>query len=250
MNWTLLNRHLLRFAVLVLPAIAIYQITRTAGLHEFTRQETEGFNTLILLLGSIYAVMYAFVMFVIWTQFTEMETLVARECSSLDDLLRFSRYVNADTGQIIRRAVATYARLVGASEWETLGRREKDPETDKAFAGVLKAVVQGGPEVQAEEAMRNRLIDIAGKAAQCRDERVAKSLSRIPPTLMSLVRGMAVAITLLVFAYPFHHAVTGVSCLLLVAAVLFFGDVVMKDTDNPFSGLCNASPDEFTDLVV
>jgi hypothetical protein len=250
MNWTLLSRHALRFAVVILPAIALYQIARAAGLHAFTARETEGFNTLILLLGSIYAVMYAFVMFVIWTQFTEMESLAARECSSLDDLLRFSRYVNADTSQLIRRAVTTYARLVGASEWESLARREKDPETEKAFGGVLKAVVQGGPEVSSETTMRNRLIDIAGKVAQCRDERVAKSLTRIPPTLLSLVRGMALAITLLVFAYPFHHTVTGVVCLLLTASVLFFADVVMIDTDNPFSGLCNASPGEFTDLIV
>ena len=76
----------------MLPPIGFYVST---GLYDFTRLEIEGLNTLILLVGSIYAVTFAFAIFVIWGQFNDVENLVMRECHSLSDLLRFSRYLNA-----------------------------------------------------------------------------------------------------------------------------------------------------------
>lgn len=135
------------------------------------------------------------------------------------------------------------------AEWEALGKHARDPETERAFGAVLKAVIQVAPATPIEEEVHKRLMDITRNVGECRDQRIAKSLTRIPPTLMRLVRGMASALVLLVFVYPFHHAIIGACCFVLVASVLFFADVVMIDTDNPFSGLCNVSPQAFAELV-
>ena len=76
-----------------------------------------------------------------------------------------------------------------------------------------------------------------------------KSLTRVPPTLVQLVRTMAVALLLLVFSYPFHHWLIGAACFVLFALVLFFANLVMTDTDNPFEGVCNISNEPFTELT-
>ena len=61
---------------------------------------------------------------------------------------------------------------------------------------------------------------------------------------------MAAALLLLVFVYPFHHWLTGASCFVLLTLVLFFANLVMTDTDNPFQGVCNVSPQPFSDLMI
>jgi hypothetical protein len=105
------------------------------------------------------------------------------------------------------------------------------------------------PADAAEETVRERLLDIVRRAGEHRDERITKSLARIPPTLVRLVNTTAGALQLLVFVYPFHHWVTGISCFALVAVVFFLATLVMEDTDNPFEGVCNVSPQPFADLL-
>lgn len=245
MESKLFLKHATKLVIVLTGAVVLFFVVRAFGLSTLTEKETEGLNTLILLMGSIYAVMFAFVIFVIWGQFAEVETLAARECSSLKDMLRFGEFLQPDDQRAIRRAISDYSRTVCGSEWESMGRQQKDAEAERAFAKVLKAAVQASP---ANDVIRSRLIDLGREVGQYRDERVEKSLTRIPPTLLSLVRGMALAVSLLVFAYPFHSAVVGAFCFVLVACVLFCADVVMMDTDNPFSGLCNISPRAFLDL--
>jgi len=114
----------------------------------------------------------------------------------------------------------------------------------------VNTVIRTVPANPAEEVMHQRLIDIAQKTGEHRNERISKSLTRIPPTLVWLVNLMAAALLLLVFVYPFHHWLTGASCFVLLTLVLFFANLVMTDTDNPFQGVCNVSPQPFSDLMI
>jgi Protein of unknown function (DUF4239) len=243
MNPTYISRGLLLAA-----AVVMYLLTRRTGLAELAAADAEGLNTLILLIGSIYAVMYAFVIYVIWGQFTDVEKFVRRECYSLSDLLRFSQYANADSNRAIRRALADYAEAVLRSEWQALGKCEKDFAADKHFATLMTAVIRSGASSEEEESVRQRLIDIAREAGEHRDERITKSLTRIPSTLMGFVHAITVALAALVFVYPFHNPFAGAACFTLVLIVLIVANVVMTDLDNPFSGLYNATPEPFSRL--
>jgi hypothetical protein len=250
MNWAALSTPLLRLAGQLAAAGLAYGYLRYLGLYEFTAPEAGGLATLMLLLGSIYAVMFAFIMFVIWQQFTDVENIAMRECNSLDDLLRFSQYLNVDITHAIRRALVDYAQRVVRSEWPSLSERRKDPQTEKAFTVLMNTVIRSVPANPAEEQMHARLIDIVRRAGEHRDDRIAKSLTQIPPTLVRLVNAMAIALLLLVFVYPFHNGLIGFSCFALFAGVLFGANIVMMDMDNPFKGLHNVSPEAFSDLTV
>jgi Protein of unknown function (DUF4239) len=248
MNWTAISSQLLARGALLAAAVVGYGFLHSTSLSELTTGDAEGLNTLILLMGSIYAVMYAFVIYVIWGQFTDVEKFVMRECYSLDDLLRFSQYINADSSRAIRRSVTEYSHAVTHSEWLTLGKREKDPATEKCFSMLMTVVIKNVPANAEEKEIQQRLIDIAREAGEHRDERITKSLTRIPPTLMGFVHAMSVALGALVFFYPFHNPRAGTACFALVAAVLILANIVMTDLDNPFNGVYNVSSDPFSRL--
>jgi hypothetical protein len=250
MNWKTISAHLLRFAAAMIAAAIAYALLRQTRLYEFTTNEFEGLNTVIILVGGIYSVVFAFVIFVIWGQFTDVQNAVMRECNTLSDLLRFSDHLNPDAGRAIRRAVADYSQRVLKYEWQALAQRRRDRAIDKAFSELVDTVLRTVPSGPTEYDVHQRLIDMVRKAGEHRDERVAKSLTRIPPTLERLVFTMAGVLLLLVFVYPFHHPVAGFVCFLLVAIVLFLARLVMTDTDNPFEGVCNVSPQRFGELAL
>ena len=63
MNQTAVTRELVRLGLGLFALLIVYSILRTTGLYQLTGHETEGLNTLILLVGSIYAVILAFAIF-------------------------------------------------------------------------------------------------------------------------------------------------------------------------------------------
>ncbi len=248
MSWIIPADKAARPALWLIAALAAYAVLRQAGFYNFTAREIEGLNVLIQLVGDVYAVLLAFTIFVIWGQFTEVDNCVIAESNSLDDLLRFSSYHNADAQSEIRRAMANYVRHVMQYEWQALGDGRKEPQTDQVFAHFLNAVTSATPKTESEQFVYTRLFDMLQRISERRDQRVAKSLTRIPPTLAGLVSAIAGVLLLLVFVYPFHYALTGAVCFALVAAVLFLADFVMTDTDNPLKGVWNVSPQPFADL--
>src|SRR5579864_6502627 len=114
-------------------ALFAYAGLRQAGFYDFTAGEAEGLNTLIQLIGDIYAVLLAFTIFVIWGQFTDVENCVIRECNALDDLLRFTNYLDGEARAGIRRAVANYTNAVLRYEWPALGEGRKDKQAEEMF---------------------------------------------------------------------------------------------------------------------
>ena len=249
MNWAAIYPRVVKLAVQLALAVLACWALRQAGLYEFTARERDGLGVVILLIGNIYAVMFAFVIFVIWGQFTEVENFVMRECNSLHEVLRFSEHLGPDASSTMRRAVEDYARRVPKSEWAALAERRRDRQTEKAFSELITAAIEVVPAGPGGEAAHQRLIDMARKAGEHRDERITKSLTRIPDTLVRLVKTMAAILLLLVFVYPFQHWLSGIACFTALAVVLFLADLVMTDTDNPFHGVCNVSAKPFVDLL-
>ncbi len=249
MNWKAISSQLLARSAFLTVTASCYWFLRGTSFAEITERDAEGLNTLILLLGSIYAVMYAFVIYVIWGQFTDVEKFVMRECYSLDELLRFSHYVNADSTRAIRRALAEYSKAVLRSEWQALAKRERDDTTENCFITLMTAAIRTAPANPEETMIQQRLIDIAREAGEHRDERITKSLTRIPPTLMGFVNAMSAALLVMVFVYPFHNSFAGAACFVLVATVLIFANIVMTDLDNPFNGVYNVSSEPFSRLT-
>ena len=229
-------------------ALAVYGCLRAAGFYGFTGREAEGLNVLILLVGGIYSVLLAFTVFVIWGQFTEVENCVMRECDALEDLARFSDYVNPDARGAIRHSMSAYTHRVLKAEWAALGDGKTDKHAEEMFSQLVRSVVELAPQSDAEWAMRVRLIDIVQEAGERRGERVAKSLTKIPPTLVALVNTIAAVLLSLVFVYPFHHWLTGALCFAVIGVVLFLANFTMMDTDNPLKGVWNVSPKPFSEL--
>jgi VIT1/CCC1 family predicted Fe2+/Mn2+ transporter len=248
MNLTILPKKAAQFAGAMFLVFIAYTLLRQAGLHDWTAHDAEGLGVLIQLVGDIYAVLLAFMIFVIWTQFTEVENCVVHEADSLREMLRLGAFLNDDGRAGIRKAVFAYSQKVLNYEWPELGEGRKDSQTAEAFARLQTAVVASTPKSGNETLLREHLMETLRTVSRTRDDRIAKSLTRMPPTLSGLVKLIAAVLLLLIFVYPFHQALTGLACVCVAALVLAAANFVMTDTDNPLRGVWNVKPDPFSEM--
>ncbi len=236
------------FLAWIALALALSAVLRATGFYQWTATDSEGLSVVIQLIGAIYSVLLAFTVFVIWGQFNDVENCVVRESDSIIDLLRFSRHLNSDAHAEIRRALSNYTRQVLISEWPKLGDGVVDKKSEEAFLHFVDTVVKVELKVDTESAIHERLLDMSQELSRNRDERLAKSLLRVPRTLLGLVNAIAGALMLLVFLYPFHAWLAGLVSIVVLSFVLLLANFVIIDTDNPIKGVWNVTPKAFADL--
>jgi hypothetical protein len=228
---------------------AVYGILRLFRFQNFFSGDAEGIGALLQIVGTLYSVVYAFAIYVIWGQFTAVENEVVKEAASLKDLMLFSRSLGPTTREPMVRAVKVYARLVVEIEWRALARGDETEKTARLFQDVIASVTDARPEGNAERVIHERLLGIASEASGHRDERIALSVKRIPRTLLLFVTMTAFLILFLLLFYPFHNAVLGLVSMSITTMLLFFAHFVLTDLDNPFEGAWNAGSGPFAELL-
>jgi len=204
---------------------------------------------LLQIIVTLYSVVYAFAIYVIWGQFTSVENEILKESGALKDLLVFSQRWNEKNREATVRAVKIYARGVAETEWKSLAASEQNNQTDKLFFAIVSSVTELKPEDDTERILYQRLLDIANQASSHRDERLSISTKRMPRTLMLFVTLTASMIVFLLFFFPFRNVVLGALSLATATALPYFAHFVLTDVDNPFEGTWNVSSDPFASLI-
>lgn len=239
----------LRGAKIIVGAAALYLVLRLAGFHKLFENDAEGIGALLQIIGTLYSVVYAFAIYVIWGQFTSVESEIQKESGALKDLLLFSRQLKETAREPIVRAVKVYARAVAESEWSELAACGETGKTNKLFVGIISAVTEVKPEDDTERILYQQLLAIAKEASSHRDERLALSAKRMPGTLRVFVMLTASMILFLLFFFPFRNIALGLVSVAITSMLLFFAHFVLTDLDNPFEGTWNVGSEPFVELV-
>jgi hypothetical protein len=239
----------LRGAKIIAAAAALYFALHMLGFQKLFENDAEGIGALLQIIGTLYSVVYAFAIYVIWGQFTSVENEVQKESGALKDLLLFSQRLKETVREPIVRAVKIYARGVAETEWRTLSAREDTDKTDKLFSAVISAAVDVKPDDDTERVVYQRLLEITNQASAHRDERLALSVKRMPQTLLLFVTLTASMILFLLFFFPFRNLALGLVSIAITTMLLCFAHFVLTDLDNPFEGTWNVGSEAFAELV-
>ena len=239
----------LRGAKMIAGAAMLYLVLRVVGFHKLFANDAEGIGALLQIIGTLYSVVYAFAIYVIWGQFTSVENEIRKESGALKRLLLFSQRFREPVREPIVRAVKTYARGVAETEWRALAAGAETDKNDKLFSAVISSVTDVKPEDDTERILYQTLLEIANQASVHRDERLALSVKRMPQTLAAFVILTAGMILFLLFFFPFGNLVLGLMSIAITTMLLFFANFVLTDLDNPFEGTWNVGSEPFAELV-
>src|SRR5438876_1348349 len=116
---------------------------------------------IIAVLGVAYAVLLAFVIFVVWSQFEDTKAVVAREANAVTDAYRLGQGLPEPSRRQITELTRAYARVVIGEEWETTGHGSASIESPRAWKLVdelWQAVQDAAPRTTAEQARYGQLL--------------------------------------------------------------------------------------------
>jgi hypothetical protein len=239
----------LRGIKLITLAAGLYLALRLIGIHKLVQNDAEGIGALVQIIGTLYSVVYAFAIYVIWGQFAAVEDAIQKEAGALQDLVVFSQALKETVREPLVRAVKTYVRGVVETEWGALAALSDTDKTDKFFIGVVSSVTSLKTDDETGRILYQQLLLIAHRASSHRNERLALSAKRMPRTLLVFVNLTASMILFLLLFFPFHNLALGLISVAITTMLLFFAHFVLTDLDNPFEGTWNVGVGPFAALV-
>jgi hypothetical protein len=177
----------LTVAVSVLVALVGLCIVRQITPHDVLEANNNVAGNYLQTLGTIYGVLLAFVVIVVWGQYNDASKLVDREAHGLRDVVRLARAFEAPIRKRVLGAVTAYAQAVIELEWPAMQRREACPEASTRLREmwlVIEAIEPRGPR---EEALYGEAIKCFNDLGDARADRLQSSGMRLPLSLRIFV---------------------------------------------------------------
>jgi hypothetical protein len=189
--------------------------------------------------GTIYAVLLTFVVFVVWFQENEAWHLVERQA----DVLRVARLLGEPVRSRVVEAARAYVREVIGHECGLMACGKASPRAGNLLEELWFAMATAEPPTPREEALYAQAADRFNEFSDARTDLLQNSRIRLPPTMWILLvtGGMSTAASMYFFGLDDFW------CLALMTAGLAgavsFVLFLICDLDYAFSGTWHVTPD-------
>lgn len=189
-------------------------------------------------LGTVYAVLLAFVVFVVWSQFNDARGQVEREANELVDLYRCASGLPAGSRERVQRRLAAYVDGVLEREWAAMacGDERAFEELSDTLDRLWDDLHTAEPETDCAKAIHADMLVRFNDLSDARTNRLTTALLKIPLAMKFLLYTGAVALVgsmyLLAVEQMWLHAVLTGALAGALSHVLY----VIHDLDNCFAG--------------
>ena len=202
------------------------------------RASNDALGNYLQTVGGIYAVLLAFIVYVVWGQFNDARGYVEREATALVDLHRTVSGLPTATRIEIQRELRSYVDAVLADEWEAMARGDEEliERVGERLDHVWVAIHRCQPASECQHTVYGEVVSRFNDLTDMRTSRLTASRSRIPIAMKILVYFGAVimigSMWLLGFEQLWLHALVTAALAGAVAHILF----LILDLDDAFAG--------------
>jgi hypothetical protein len=236
-------------SIFVLIAVSGSIITRRLVSNARLKMHNDFIGPVFGVMGTIYAVMLAFVVVITWESHDATKQHIDREVSGLVSLFAESECFKEPMRSEVRKAVLDYAEAVVNSEWNGLKTGVSTPFTDTKLYNAMKLYGSYEPATKAEEVCLAKSVDKLSDVIELRRMRQLDSRNGIHPILwLTLIAGgiITVLMSCIFGAESFSlQMITTISLACIIAIVLF----TIVELDHPFTGKIGLSPAAFQEIV-
>src|SRR5262245_51639049 len=150
--------------------VALSFLLGSAALHV----EIHAVAAYLAVLGNVYGIVVAFMLFVVWQQFTEVQTGLEREAAALEDLCRVVTFFSdREPATRVRLAARHYIRSTAHDEAARLAEGQPSAAAQQSFAALAQAV-RGVEVTGAKDAVvYEELLRALSRVMQARDARLS-----------------------------------------------------------------------------
>jgi hypothetical protein len=245
-------------AALVGFAIAALVVTLSVSCLVFVRKRWPNLATkdsndiadpIYSMVGVLYAVLLAFMVIVVWEQFTTAQDQTELEASAVSDLLRVVDAFPVNERMTLKDDLIAYCRDVVEHEWPLMARGAdvelESPAYRKLWTDYLAMTPEEGKQVSLYNDCITRLNDLGSK----RKLRLVSSEAELPGIMwVLLIGGSCISIGFTFFFgtenVRLHAIIVG-----LLSALLGFVLFLIFSLEHPYSGNLSVKPAGFEKII-
>jgi len=203
----------------------------------------------ITAIGTLYGILAAFTIFVVWTQFNDAQTAAESEANELLDLFRFAIYLkDAEVLTALRSTIKDYSASVVGDEWPAMSSGKPSAQAVSKFESVFQAVHAVRFDDERDASAWEKMIDKFEAVSDARAKRLDLAVANVPRLLRALLYLVSIALIGGFFVLSISNDIIAVVVSIATTAVVFLAIEVVEDLDDPFGGQWALSPGPFLHL--
>ena len=212
---------------------------------EWLKRQHEVASFFFLMIGTLYAVLIAFAIFVVWNEFQEAGTNLEREANEVGNLSRMAMGMPQPLHRDIQSALVDYLNSVVDDEFPAMANGNDSPRTWQAVQKLWDIYNGIEPDSPRMQAYYSESLKQLNELSNSRRFRLFTSRGTVPDSLWDLLVGGG--IMLIIFTYLFGHESiwSQAAMTAALAAVLAFSLFLIDSFDSPYSGVVRVTPDPF-----
>ncbi len=204
---------------------------------------------LMTITGTLYTVLVAFAVVIVWNAYDSTSDMVDREAATLLDVVRISKAFPAATSLRIGDLAERYTADVIQQEWPAMAMGKSSPTARDLNDQIWSVVTSIKPADAGEQAAYSVLVSRVADFSDARRRRLFDSTSSLPPLIWVVLVAGAVLTLAFTFFFGLKNLLAQVlltaMCVTTVALVLW----LINDMDGPFTGDIRIAPDSFRVLA-
>lgn len=242
------NLSLLLFTPLVTIAILVLKFVYHTNQH--FSSDISAVVGYLNVIGVLYSILAAFIIYVVWGQFNETQRMVEKEVNDLEDLIDLAEYLNDPVAEKnLKDAIAKYADSVINDEWPAMQKGTKSRGTKKYFNQLYTVV----GEIKFDD-KKDSIIwpSITSKLNDISDSRAARLTlcdQKLPNSLKYLLYIVSFGLLVGFFVLSLNNDLIIVLVTTITTLIVFFVIELILDLDGPFEGQWVVCPDSFEALL-
>jgi len=232
-------------SLVILFSVAGLLLVRRYADVEWLKRQHEVASFFFLMIGTLYAVLIAFAIFVVWTQFQNAGTNLEHEANEVGDLSRMAMAMEEPMRSNVRTALIEYIRAVVDDEFPAMAQGRDSKRTWRAVENLWQVYSDAQPTTLKSQANYEESLRHMNDLSNYRRIRLFTSRGTVPSMLWYLL--YLGGIVLVVFTYFFGHE-SLLSQTLMTAAlagILAFSIFLIVSYNSPFAGAARVAPTPF-----
>ena len=201
------------------------------------------------LAGVLYAVLVAFVVVVVWQQFTDAEKGTEAEAAAISDLLRDSTGQPAANRLALQQALIAYTEDVINDEFPRMRRGEFVEQQSSHLTAIWNTFVQVQPVTQSEISFFRQSLTTLDDLGTARKARLSGSRSEIPNELWVLLLGGGLVMLLFTYMFTSPDLLVHGVLIALAGALLAFVLYLTFAFEHPFIGSVAVSSEAYQHVL-
>lgn len=203
---------------------------------------------IVNIITSFYSIFLGFVIFILWTDYTNARTVVIDETTKLYIIWKSSMDFPPTTAQTVQNDLSQYISIVINQEWPAMAQGHASPQAEKAANQLYTSLLHYRPETAISQSFSDKAVSALNEAIEYRNHRISMLDIAIPTAwYVMIILGAFFIIIISIFLCPScrtHYFMHMLLCLFL--GFYLTAATVLK---YPFSGFITVSNMPFSKLL-